>query len=332
MTLPQRHRWFVTGVAGFIGSHLLEGLLRKDHCVTGVDNFSAGHRANLDDVRRRVSAEQWARFDMLTADITEPGQFTDRVRGADFVLHHAALGSVPRSIEEPIATHATNVTGFLNVLLAARDAGVRRVVYASSSAVYGDCAELPAVEDRIGRPLSPYAASKAMNEEYAAVFERCYGITSIGLRYFNVFGPRQDPDGAYAAVIPRWIDALLKDRPPEIYGDGETSRDFCHVDNVVEANLIAATAPLNDKAPRVYNVGLGRATSLNELFDLLRRETARFHRPAGDAKARYLDFRTGDVRQSRADIGRIQRELGFRALKEVEAGLSETVEWFARGA
>lgn len=326
-------RWCVTGVAGFIGSHLLEHLLRADQWVSGLDNFSTGSRANLDDVRKRVSPDQWARFRFVEGDITRGSDLTEVMDGAERVLHQAALGSVPQSIEDPAATHAANVTGTLQVLAAARTAKVGRVVYASSSAVYGDATDLPAREDHIGQPLSPYALSKRVGEQYAAVFERCYGLPTLGLRYFNVFGPRQDPAGPYAAVIPRWIDALLRDRPAEIYGDGETSRDFCHVSNVVQANLLAATIALPPEAPRVFNIGLGGATSLSQLFAMLRHETTRIHPGAAGAEAVHRPFREGDVRHSRADIERAGRWLGYHPVKGVSAGLAETVDWFsARGS
>ncbi len=330
-TTSHRHRWLVTGVAGFIGSHLLEVLLRHDQDVVGLDNFSTGRRLNLEEVQRQVTAPQWERFRLIEGDITRPEDIRRGVLGTDFVLHEAALGSVPKSMECPVETHAANVTGFIHVLEESRKAGVRRVVYASSSAVYGDCADVPAREERIGNPLSPYALSKLMNEQYAAVFARCYGFESIGLRYFNVFGPRQDPNGPYAAVIPRWIDALLGDRPVEIFGDGETSRDFCHVDNIVHANLVAATAPFAADAPRVFNVGLGDATSLNRLFEFLRDNTARLRPEIQAARPIHRDFRDGDVRHSCADISRIRKALGYEAVKDVPVGLAETVQWFARG-
>jgi UDP-N-acetylglucosamine 4-epimerase len=322
-------RWLLTGVAGFIGSHLLEYLLRHGQEVVGLDNLSTGHRANLDDVRSRLSEGDWKRFQFVEGDITREQDVARAMEGVELVLHQAALGSVPKSIEDPLSTHASNVTGFVHILNHARLAGVKRVVYASSSAVYGDAEDLPAREDRIGRPLSPYAVSKRMNEQYAEVFERCYGLVSVGLRYFNVFGPRQDPQGAYAAVIPRWIAALLKHREVEIYGDGETSRDFCHVDNIVHANVLAATADLPSSGPRVFNVGLGRATSLNELFQSLRAEAARLDPSVAKTEAARRPFREGDIRHSCADAGRIRDVLGFAPVKEVAQGLAETVRWFA---
>lgn len=321
-------RWLVTGAAGFIGSHLLQTLLRHDQEVVGLDNLSTGHRRNLEDVRTRVTSEQWARFEFREGDITRPGDVAAAIRGCRYVLHQAALGSVPLSLEQPVTTHASNVTGFVHLLDAARSAGVRRVVYASSSAVYGDCNELPAREDRIGAPLSPYALSKWMDEKYAAIFERCYGLLSVGLRYFNVCGPRQDPAGAYAAVIPKWIDALVKGQAVDIHGDGGTTRDFCPVENVVEANLRAALIELPKEAPRVFNVGLGAETSLNELYRRLHQAIAQPASGGGPASPRYGPERPGDVRYSRADVSQVRRWLGFEGRRSLEDSLVETVRWF----
>ncbi len=323
-------RWAVTGVAGFIGSHLLETLLEHQQEVVGLDNFSFGRRSNLDDVRSRVSAGQWARFVIHEGDITRKDDVRRAFEGCEHVLHQAALGSVPLSLEKPVGTHDANVTGFVHVLDEARAAGVRRVVYASSSAVYGDCDELPAREDRIGSPLSPYALSKRMDEEYAEVFQRCYGIQAIGLRYFNVCGPRQDPAGAYAAVIPKWIDALVKGLPVMIHGDGGTTRDFCPVGNVVEANLRAALVDLPDEAPRVYNVGLGVETSLNELYRTLRRRVGVSMAGVPNEEPQYGPPRSGDVRYSRADVALARRWLGFEGACSLEDSLGETVRWFLK--
>lgn len=328
--LSTRARWLVTGVAGFIGSHLLETLLGRDQQVIGLDNLCTGHRSNLDDVQARVTADQWARFEFREGDILQRGEVGLAMRGCDYVLHQAALGSVPLSLEQPVTTHASNVTGFIHILEEARAAGVRRIVYASSSAVYGDCAELPAREDRIGAPLSPYAVSKWMDEEYAAVFARCYGTQAIGLRYFNVCGPRQDPAGAYAAVIPKWIHALVNGLPVEINGDGETTRDFCPVENVVEANLRAALFELPAEAPRVFNVGLGAETSLNHLYRTLRRWTDAGQPDAPAREPRYGPPRPGDVRYSRADVAQARRWLGFEGERSLEDSLEATVRWFKR--
>ena len=259
-------QWLVTGAAGFIGSNLVEALLKLDQRVVGLDNFATGHRHNLEQVSALVTPEQWANFRFIEGDIRDVDACRAACAGADHVLHQAALGSVPRSIEDPISSNAANVTGFLNMLVAARDAGVKRFVYASSSSVYGDHPALPKVEANIGEPLSPYALTKLVNEHYARVFARCYGFATIGLRYFNIFGPRQDPNGAYAAVIPRWIAGMLRGEPIYINGDGETSRDFCFIANAVQANLLAATATEPKALDQAYNVAVSHRTTLNQLF------------------------------------------------------------------
>ena len=320
--------WLVTGVAGFIGSNLLEALLELDQRVVGLDNFSTGFRHNLEQVRESVGPARWARFQFIEGDIRSLDTCRQACEGVHVVLHEAALGSVPRSIDDPIASHESNVTGFLNMLVAARDAGVRRFVYAASSAAYGDHPALPKVEETIGRPLSPYGAGKYMNELYADVFGRCYGMQAVGLRYFNVFGPRQDPDGAYAAVIPKWIAALLRGETVYINGDGETARDFCYIDNVVQANLLAGTVEDPEAVNRVYNVALGEQTSLNELFaSLVRLLSARDARFAAGRPV-YRDFRAGDVRFSRADIGKAKRYLGFAPTCRVHEGLERAFDWY----
>ncbi len=320
--------WLVTGCAGFIGSNLLESLLRLRQRVVGLDNFATGFRHNLDQVRDAVGAEAWARFTFHEGDIRKLDDCRKACAGADYVLHQAALGSVPRSIDDPISSHDANVTGFLHMLVAARDAGVKRFVYAASSATYGDHPGMPKVEHAIGRPLSPYAANKHMNEIYADVFGRCYGLESIGLRYFNVFGPRQDPDGAYAAVIPRWVAALLREQPVYIFGDGETSRDFCYVENVVQCNLAAATAENAEAAGQVYNVAVGGQTSLNQLYGILQELLARHDPAIAEARPEYKDFRPGDVRQSRADIAKAQDLLGYRPTHDVREGLERAIDWY----
>jgi len=323
-------RWLVTGVAGFIGSHLLEALLTAGHEVVGFDNFATGRRSNLDDVRSRVSAAAWGRFRMQEGDLVRVEDVRSAVAGCGLVLHQAALGSVPLSMEQPVAAHASNVTGFVHLLDEARKVGVQRVVYASSSAVYGDCSELPAREDRIGDPLSPYALTKAMDEHYARLFERCYGLSAVGLRYFNVCGPRQDPAGAYAAVIPKWIDAMVAGRVVEIHGDGGTTRDFCPVENVVEANLRAARVVLPAEAPRVFNVGLGVETSLNDLHRVLLSHIHPGGAPEAVAAPRHGPPRPGDVRYSRADVDRARRWLGFEGVRSLEDSLKDTVRWFRK--
>lgn len=325
-------RWVVTGAAGFIGSHLVETLLALDQAVVGFDNLATGTTANLDRLRARLTAEQWSRFRWIAGDITQRTEVDEAVAGAKFVLHQAALGSVPLSIDQPLATHAANVTGFVNVLLAARDAGVSRVVYASSSAVYGDSPAVPAREGLEGQPLSPYAASKAADELYSASFRSAYGLESVGLRYFNVLGPRQDPAGAYAAVVPRWIAAFLRGAPVEIFGDGSATRDFCPVANVVHANLLAATRPLGGADPRAFNVGLGDATTLNELFRMIRDAVARWRPQISQAEPVYRPARAGDILHSCADISRLRATLGFVPAQSLAEGMRETVAWFVEAA
>ena len=324
----ERHTWLVTGAAGFIGSNLAEALLKLDQQVVGLDNFATGHQHNLDEVRALVSAEQWARFRFIHGDIREAADCQAACAGVDYVLHEAALGSVPRSVADPVLTNNANVTGFLNMLVAARDAGVKRFVYAASSSTYGDHPALPKVEDAIGRPLSPYAVTKLVNELYAEVFARNYGFASIGLRYFNVFGPRQDPEGAYAAVIPKWIASMLRNEPVFINGDGETSRDFCFIDNVVQANLLAATTNSAEAVNQIYNVAVGDRTSLNELYELLRASLApRFTHLKGAAPVR-RGFREGDVLHSLADIGKARARLGYAPAYRVREGLAQAMAWY----
>ncbi len=320
--------WLVTGAAGFIGSNLVEALLRLDQRVVGVDNFATGHRANLDDVAACVGEARWRAFRFLEGDIQDPELCASACAGVDVVLHQAALGSVPRSIDDPWGTHASNVDGFVRLLLAARDAGVHRFVYAGSSSVYGDDPELPKVENRIGRPLSPYAVTKLVDEHYAGVFQRAYGLEAIGLRYFNVFGRRQDPAGAYAAVIPRWVAGLLSGVPCEIYGDGETSRDFCYIENVVQANLLAGTTEDAAATDQVYNVACGERTTLNELFTEIRDGLVRQRPELAGAAPLYRPFRSGDVRHSLADISRGQRLLGYVPTHRVRQGLAEALTWY----
>lgn len=324
----QPRTWLITGAAGFIGSNLLEALLCLDQRVTGLDNFVTGHRGNLDEVRAAVTAAQWERFQLLEGDVAEPTTCQRAAAGVDFILHHAALGSVPLSMKDPAACHRANATGFLNLLLSARDAGVKRFIYASSSAVYGDEPGAVKVEDKIGRSLSPYAASKRVGEVYADTFAAAFGFESIGLRYFNIFGPRQDPEGAYAAVIPKWIAAMLRREPVVVNGDGETTRDFCHVGDVVQANLLAATVTNPAAVNQVYNVGLGQRTSLNELFGVL--QDALRRRAAGlpQTTPRYQGFRSGDVRHSQADIQKARLLLGFEPLHDLAAGLELAMDWY----
>ncbi len=322
--------WLVTGAAGFIGSNLVETLLKLDQRVTGLDNFSAGKHANVEQVKELCGPKRWARFKMIEGDITDLTACREACEGADHVLHEAAMGSVPRSMEDPIGCHENNVTGFLNMLIAARDAKVQRFVYASSSAVYGDDPVMPKVEDKIGKPLSPYAASKAMNEVYADAFARAYGFGSIGLRYFNVFGPRQDPQGAYAAVIPQWIAALLKQQQVFINGDGETSRDFCFIDNVVQANLLAATTQNEAAVNQAYNIALGARTTLNELYHLLQKSLRSSGANIPEQKPVYRDFRAGDVRHSLADIGKATQLLGYKPTHAINQGIELAMGWYRK--
>jgi UDP-N-acetylglucosamine 4-epimerase len=320
--------WLVTGVAGFIGSNLLEALLELGQRVVGLDNFATGHRHNLEQVREKVGPERWGRFRFIEGDIRSLDTCRAACAGVDVVLHEAALGSVPRSIDDPVTSHDTNVTGFLHMLVAARDAKVARMVYAASSAAYGDWPGLPKVEDQIGRPLSPYGAGKHMNEIYADVFGRCYGLQTVGLRYFNVFGPRQDPEGAYAAVIPKWVAGMLRGDSVFINGDGETARDFCYIDNVVQANLLAATVEDPAAVGQVYNVAVGEQTTLNELHALIAELLALRDPELVPAPARYRDFRPGDVRFSLADIGKAARLLSFRPTYRIREGLEEALDWY----
>ena len=321
-------RWLVTGAAGFIGSNLVETLLALDQHVVGIDNFATGHRNNLDEVLAGAEEPRAERFAFIEGDITNLADCRRACDGADFVLHQAALGSVPRSIENPLATNAANIDGFLNMLVAARDAKVARFVYAASSSTYGDHPALPKVEDNIGRPLSPYAVTKYVNELYADVFAHSYGLASIGLRYFNVFGPRQDPGGAYAAVIPKWIAALLSGTTVAINGDGETTRDFCHVDNAVQANLLAAMASDDASLNQVYNVAVSGRTSLNALYEKLKTELSAYAPSAASQTATYRDFRAGDVRHSQADIGKAARLLGYAPTHDIDAGLAAAMPWY----
>ena len=348
------HTWLVTGVAGFIGSNLLEALLKLNQRVVGLDNFATGHQRNMDEVQSLVSPEQWADFQFIQGDIRNLADcqkamtFTPSLRAqrgnrspVDYILHQAALGSVPRSVEDPLTTNAANITGFLNMLVAARDAKVKRFVYAASSSTYGDHPGLPKVEDTIGKPLSPYAVTKYVNELYADVFGKTYGLQSMGLRYFNVFGPRQDPNGAYAAVIPKWIASMIKGEPIYINGDGETSRDFCFIANVVQANLLAATVsdlplPLGEgrgegspsTVNQVYNVAVGDRTTLNELYAQLHRNLLPHYPHLQNTPPVYRDFRAGDVRHSLADINKAATHLGYVPTQSIGQGIALAMPWY----
>lgn len=328
----QRRCWLVTGVAGFIGSHLLEKLLTLEQPVVGLDNFSTGSRENLSLVREAVGPARWKHFKLIEGDIRSLETCRNACAEAEIVLHQAALGSVPRSVDDPIGSNENNIGGFLNMLVAARDAGVARFVYAASSAVYGDDQHLPKVEACIGRPLSPYAVTKYVNELYAGVFAHLYGLDPVGLRYFNVFGPRQNANGAYAAVIPTWISSMLRNRVVFINGDGKTARDFCYVDNAVQANLLAATVEDREALNQVYNVAAGAQTSLNELFDMICTLLAASSKNARETHPVYREARPGDMRFSCADLGKINRLLGYDPVFRVRQGLEQTVEWYARYA
>ncbi len=322
--------WFITGCAGFIGSNLLETLLLLDQKVVGLDNFATGHQRNLDEVQRQVADKQWQNFYFIKGDIRELNDcqkaLTHFDTGVDYILHQAALGSVPRSISDPLLTNSANITGFLTMLTAAKDAQVKSFVYAASSSTYGDHPALPKVEEAIGKPLSPYAVTKYVNELYADVFNKTYGLNTIGLRYFNVFGKRQDPEGAYAAVIPKWTAAMVANEEVHINGDGETSRDFCFIDNAIQANILAATAQDSGKN-QVYNVALGDRTSLNILFDSLR-AALKANGVDYQKTAHYRDFRPGDVRHSQADISKANRLIGFEPAFKIQQGIDKAMPWY----
>ena len=319
--------WLVTGVAGFIGSNLLETLLKLNQTVVGLDNFATGHQHNLDEVQSLVTAEQWAKFSFIEGDIRQFADCQKACAGVDYVLHEAALGSVPRSIADPITTNETNISGFLNMLTAARDAGVASFTYAASSSTYGDHPALPKVEENIGKPLSPYAVTKYVNELYADVFAKTYGFKTIGLRYFNVFGQRQDPKGAYAAVIPKWTSSMIAGEDVFINGDGETSRDFCFIQNVVQANILAATTQSDEAKNQVYNVAVGDRTTLNELYRAIQAALStndvNFERDPV-----YREFRAGDVRHSQASIAKIEQGLGYAPQFKIAEGIQLAMRWY----
>ena len=322
--------WLITGVAGFIGSNLLETLLRLNQQVIGLDNFATGYQKNLDEVQSLVTPEQWQNFRFIEGDIRDFDACTKACTEVDYVLHQAALGSVPRSINDPITTNSVNISGFLNMLTAARDANVKSFTYAASSSTYGDHPALPKVEENIGKPLSPYAVTKYVNEFYADVFARTYGFRAIGLRYFNVFGPRQDPNGAYAAVIPKWTAAMIAGEEVFINGDGETSRDFCFIDNTVQANILAATTQDDDAKNQVYNVAVGDRTTLNDLFDAIKIALNENGIPYIKEPV-YRDFRAGDVRHSQADVSKIIHKLGYEPTYRIANGIKLANQWYLAG-
>lgn len=322
--------WLVTGVAGFVGCNLLEALLMLEQRVTGLDNFATGRRENLQQVEAAVGPARWKNFRFIDGDICDLEACREAVKDVHLVLHQAALGSVPRSLEDPIRTNRANIDGFLNMLVATRDAGIQRFVYAASSSTYGDHPDLPKIEERIGKPLSPYAVTKLVNELYAEVFGRCYGLNTMGLRYFNIFGPHQNPEGAYAAVIPKWIAAMREGEPVFIYGDGNTSRDFCYIANAVQANLLAATSENADALNQVYNVAVGERTTLNDLHRLIKGELQK-HLPALHVDApQYRDFRAGDVRHSLASIDKARTRLGYQPSHTIVDGMKEAMDWYVR--
>ena len=326
--LIQPKVWLVTGAAGFIGSNLVEALLGLNQRVVGLDNFATGSRVNLEQIRAVVGPKRWKNYLQIDGDAREADTCARASRGVDYILHQAALGSVPRSIANPQDSHASNVNGFLNMLVAARENGVKRFVYASSSSVYGDNPDLPKREHQLGSCLSPYAVTKRTNELYAEVFSRCYALDSVGLRYFNVFGPRQDPDGPYAAVIPKWIAAMIQNERIQINGDGETSRDFCYVGNVVQANFLAATVQKPEAVNEIYNIAVSARTTLNQLYELLRDKLLPWYPHLRDSRPIYQDFRSGDVRHSEADISKAARLLGYNPSHTLEQGLSEALDWY----
>lgn len=324
--LAQPKTWLVTGVAGFIGSNLLETLLKLNQTVVGLDNFATGHQHNLDEVKSLVSEAQWNNFTFHQGDIREYSDCEKAIKGVDYVLHQAALGSVPRSIADPLTTNAANITGFINMLQAAKEQGVKSFTYAASSSTYGDHPALPKVEENIGNPLSPYAVTKYVNELYAGVYARTYGFKTIGLRYFNVFGQRQDPNGAYAAVIPKWTAAMINGEDVFINGDGETSRDFCFIENTVQMNILAATAPEEVK-DQVYNVAVGDRTTLNDLYSAI--QTA-LDTQGVEVKGEliYRDFRAGDVRHSQADVSKAVNNLGYKPEFKILEGIDKAMGWY----
>lgn len=327
--LQQPKTWLITGVAGFIGSNLLEKLLLLNQNVIGLDNFSTGFQHNLDEVQATVSAQQWQNFKFIQGDICNLEDCKLACMNVDYVLHQAALGSVPRSVENPIATNASNIDGFLNMLVAAKEANIKNMVYAASSSTYGDHTALPKQEDIIGNPLSPYAVTKYVNELYANVFYRCYGLNTIGLRYFNIFGKRQTPDGAYAAVIPKWTAAMIKHDTVYINGDGTTSRDFNFIENAVQANLLAATTQNQDALNQIYNVAVGGRTDLNTLFEMLKTNLAQ-HQIDYSQSAIYRDFRVGDVKHSQADISKIEQRLGYVPEFTIAQGIEKAMPWYVQ--
>ena len=330
--INNQNKWLITGVGGFIGSNLLEKLLTLNQKVIGLDNFITGNKNNIDqaiqDASNIVNKDVSNNFEFIHGNIEDLSTCKEACKKINYVLHQAALGSVPRSIKDPINTNKANIDGFLNIIVASKDAEVDRFVYASSSSVYGDHPDLPKVEENIGNPLSPYAVTKIVNEIYANVFSNTYGLQTIGLRYFNVFGKRQDPNGAYAAVIPKWIAAFLKNDEVVINGDGKTSRDFCYVDNAVQMNLLAATSSNNDALNQVFNVAMNNRTSLNELFEMIKEKLNNKLNELDNKMPVYKDFRPGDVRHSQADIKKAKVLMGYKPEYSISDGLDEALDWY----
>jgi len=322
--------WLVTGCAGFIGSNLVEFLLQNNQIVKGLDNFSTGYKHNLDDIKANVTHEQWKNFSFTHGDIKDYDTCEAITKDVDIILHQAALGSVPRSIDDPVTSNLSNVTGFLNMLTAAKNNDVKRFVYASSSSVYGDSTELPKVEDRTGNLLSPYAVTKYTNELYAGVFHKVYGFESIGLRYFNVFGKRQDPNGAYAAVIPKWIGVLLNNEDVYINGDGETSRDFTYIANVIQSNILAGTTSNKEAFGEVFNAGIGGRLTLNELYKAINEKLERNLKDFTYKDPIYRDFRAGDIRHSNANIDKLKQMVGYEPTHDIDQGLEESIKWYIK--
>jgi UDP-N-acetylglucosamine/UDP-N-acetylgalactosamine 4-epimerase len=327
-----QNTWLVTGVAGFIGSNLLEKLLTLNQKIVGLDNFDTGHQYNIDqaieDAEQATGKLLSSNFTFINGDIRELKDCKKACSGVDYVLHQAALGSVPRSIEDPINTNRANIDGFLNMLVASKDANVKRFVYAASSSTYGDHPDLPKIENKIGNALSPYAVTKVVNELYASVFAKTYGFKTIGLRYFNIFGKRQDPNGAYAAVIPKWVSAILNKEDVFINGDGETSRDFCYIDNTVQMNLLAATTDNDEATDQVYNVALNDRTSLNKLYQMIEERLIQKIEGLEEKEPIYRDFRSGDIMHSQANISKAQEMLKYQPEYRISEGMDETMDWY----
>lgn len=334
-----QHTWLITGVAGFIGSNLLEALLKLNQKVVGFDNFDTGYQHNINEAisdaaisLKSTQAEVSKNFKFINGDIRILNDCINACKKIEYVLHHAAIGSVPRSIQDPIYTNKANIDGFLNMLVSANEAKVKMFVYAASSSTYGDSKELPKIEDRIGKPISPYAVTKLVNELYADVFNSVYGFNSIGLRYFNIFGKRQDPNGAYAAVIPQWINRILNNQSIYINGNGKNSRDFCYVENVIQINILSALSENKNSHNEVYNVAFNDRTSLNRLHDLINSELLKKLPNLDSNKPIYREPRAGDIMHSLADISKAEKMLNYKPEYNIEHGLNLTIDWFIKNS